>query len=66
VIVGSASYISDDPHPPLHEIYRNNESVSPNPRNPVNTLNFIKKLPLLVLSSDMQTSDIILTNLDHI
>ena len=35
VIVGSASYISDDPHPPLHEIYRNNESVSPNPRNPL-------------------------------
>ena len=35
VIVGSASYQSDDPHPPLHEIYRNNESVSPNPRNPL-------------------------------
>ena len=35
MIVGSASYISDDPHPPLHEIYRNNESVSPNPRNPL-------------------------------
>ncbi len=35
VIVGSASYIAEDPHPPLHEIYRNNESVSPNPRNPL-------------------------------
>merc|ERR1719204_2116513 len=35
VIVGSACYLSDDPHPPMHVIYSNNESVSPNPRNPL-------------------------------
>lgn len=35
VIVGSACYLSDEPHPPMHEIYRNNESVAPNPRNPL-------------------------------
>jgi len=35
VIVGSACYLPDEPHPPMHEIYRNNESVAPNPRNPL-------------------------------
>ena len=35
VIVGSANYLPDDPHPALHVIYENNESVSPNPRNPL-------------------------------
>ena len=35
VIVGSACYLTDDPHPPMHVIYSNNESVSPNPRNPL-------------------------------
>lgn len=35
VIVGSANYLPDDPHPPMHVIYQNNESVSPNPRNPL-------------------------------
>ncbi|CAG7824100.1 unnamed protein product [Allacma fusca] len=37
IIVGSTSYIQDDPssHPPFHEIYRNNESVDPNPRSPL-------------------------------
>ncbi|XP_055937757.1 DET1 homolog [Argiope bruennichi] len=33
IIVGSAAYISDDNMPPFFEIYRNNESVSPNPRS---------------------------------
>ena len=35
VIVGSACYLSDDPHPRMHHIYRNNESVSPNPKHPL-------------------------------
>ena len=35
VIVGSACYLPDEPHPPMQEIYRNNESVAPNPRNPL-------------------------------
>jgi len=35
VIVGSAAFVPDDPHPQLYEMYRNNESVSPNPRNPL-------------------------------
>lgn len=35
VIVGSAAYVPDDPHPPFFDIYRNNESVSPNPRSPL-------------------------------
>ena len=35
VIVGSACYLSDDPHPRMHQIYRNNESVSPNPKHPL-------------------------------
>ena len=35
VILGSACYLPDEPHPPMHEIYRNNESVAPNPRNPL-------------------------------
>ncbi|GFY38034.1 DET1 homolog [Trichonephila inaurata madagascariensis] len=33
IIVGSAAYINDDNMPPFFEIYRNNESVSPNPRS---------------------------------
>ena len=33
--MGSACYLPDEPHPPMHEIYRNNESVAPNPRNPL-------------------------------
>ncbi len=32
VIVGSASYIPEDLHPPMHQLHRNNESVAPNPR----------------------------------
>lgn len=32
VIVGSASYVPEDPHPNFFDVYRNNESVSPNPR----------------------------------
>ncbi len=35
VIVGSASYIPDDLHPTMHELKQNNESVTPNPRNPL-------------------------------
>ena len=35
VIVGSASYISDDSQPLFYDIYRNNESVSPNTRSPL-------------------------------
>ena len=35
VILGSACFLPDEPHPPMHEIYRNNESVAPNPRNPL-------------------------------
>lgn len=35
VIVGSACYLPDDPHPRMHNIYRNNESVSPNPKHPL-------------------------------
>ena len=35
VIVGSACYLNDDPHPPMHVTYSNNEAVSPNPRNPL-------------------------------
>jgi de-etiolated-1 len=35
VIVGSAVFIPEEPHQPLYETYRNNESVSPNPRNPL-------------------------------
>ncbi|XP_048584227.1 DET1 homolog isoform X2 [Nematostella vectensis] len=35
VIVGSASYVPEDPHPFFFDIYRNNESVSPNPRSPL-------------------------------
>ncbi|KFM73412.1 DET1-like protein, partial [Stegodyphus mimosarum] len=33
IIVGSAAYISEETFPPFFEIYRNNESVSPNPRS---------------------------------
>lgn len=35
VIVGSASYVPEDPHPYFYDVYRNNESVSPNPRSPL-------------------------------
>ena len=35
VIVGSAVYIPDEPHPYFFDIYRNNESVSPNARSPL-------------------------------
>ena len=35
VIVGSAVYLADDDHPPMHHLHRNNESVAPNPRNPL-------------------------------
>jgi de-etiolated-1 len=35
VIVGSASYIPEDHHPPMHQLHKNNESVAPNPRNPL-------------------------------
>ncbi|ELU14951.1 hypothetical protein CAPTEDRAFT_208808 [Capitella teleta] len=33
VIVGSAAYVPDDPHPYFFDVYRNNESVSPNARS---------------------------------
>ncbi|XP_013406037.1 DET1 homolog [Lingula anatina] len=35
VVVGSAAYIPEEPHPYFFDIYRNNESVSPNPRSPL-------------------------------
>ena len=37
VIVGSAVFVSEDQHlsPRFHEIYRNNESLAPNPRSPL-------------------------------
>ncbi|XP_076337867.1 de-etiolated protein 1 abo isoform X1 [Tachypleus tridentatus] len=35
VIVGSAAYIPDEPYPLFFDIYRNSESVSPNPRSPL-------------------------------
>ena len=35
VIVGSAVEVPDDPHPLFFDIYKNNESVSPNPRFPL-------------------------------
>lgn len=35
VIIGSASYVPEEPHPLFYNIYRNNESVSPNPRSPL-------------------------------
>nr|CAG4651641.1 EOG090X028J [Triops cancriformis] len=31
VIIGSASYLPEDPHPAFFDVYRNNESVSPHP-----------------------------------
>ncbi|KAK7891959.1 hypothetical protein WMY93_023922 [Mugilogobius chulae] len=35
VIVGSAVYVPEDPPPYFFEVYRNNESVTPNPRSPL-------------------------------
>uniref|UniRef100_A0A8C2UDL1 DET1 partner of COP1 E3 ubiquitin ligase n=3 Tax=Sauria TaxID=32561 RepID=A0A8C2UDL1_COTJA len=35
VIVGSAAYLPEEPHPPFFEVYRNSESVTPNPRSPL-------------------------------
>ena len=35
VIVGSAVYIPEEPHPFFFDLYRNNESVSPNARSPL-------------------------------
>lgn len=35
VIVGSAAYLPEEPHPHFFEVYRNNESVTPNPRVPL-------------------------------
>lgn len=35
VVVGSACYIPSEPHPFFFDVYRNNESVSPNPRSPL-------------------------------
>jgi len=35
VIVGSAAVVPEEPHAAMYAIYRNNESVSPNPRNPL-------------------------------
>ncbi|XP_047004950.1 DET1 homolog [Schistocerca americana] len=35
VIVGSAAFIPDDLRPHFYEIYTNNESVTPNPRSPL-------------------------------
>jgi hypothetical protein len=33
VLVGSAAFVPEDPHPPFFSVYQNNESVTPNPRN---------------------------------
>ncbi|KAG8232325.1 hypothetical protein J437_LFUL009424 [Ladona fulva] len=35
VIVGSASYIPEELRPNFHDVYSNNESVTPNPRSPL-------------------------------
>ncbi|XP_002730892.1 DET1 homolog, partial [Saccoglossus kowalevskii] len=35
VIVGSAAYVPEEPYPYFFDVYRNNESVSPNPRSPL-------------------------------
>ncbi|XP_046400522.1 DET1 homolog [Ischnura elegans] len=35
VIVGSAAYIPEDLRPNFYEVYSNNESVTPNPRSPL-------------------------------
>lgn len=35
VIVGSAAYTPEDPQPSFYEVFQNNESVSPNPRHPL-------------------------------
>nr|SVE84129.1 EOG090X028J [Daphnia pulex] len=35
VIVGSASYVPEEPQPNFFDIFRNNESVSPHPRSPL-------------------------------
>ncbi len=35
VIVGSAVYVPEDPHPYFYDVYRNNESVSPTSRSPL-------------------------------
>ena len=35
VIVGSACYVPEDPQPNFFDIFRNNESVSPHPRSPL-------------------------------
>ncbi|KAK8756532.1 hypothetical protein V5799_000767 [Amblyomma americanum] len=35
VIVGSAMYVPEEPHPFFWDMHRNNESVSPNPRSPL-------------------------------
>ena len=35
VIVGSACYVPEDPTPNFSDIFRNNESVSPHPRSPL-------------------------------
>ncbi len=33
VLVASAAFVPEDPHPPFFSVYQNNESVTPNPRN---------------------------------
>ena len=35
VIVGSAQYVPEDPHPPFFETHRNNEAVNATPRSPI-------------------------------
>ncbi|CAH1796500.1 unnamed protein product [Owenia fusiformis] len=35
VIVGSAAYVPENPYPQFFQMYKNNESVSPNPRSPL-------------------------------
>ena len=35
VIVGSAQYVPEDPHPLFFDTHRNNESLDPNPRSPL-------------------------------
>jgi len=36
VIIGSAAYVPEEQHaaPRFHDVYRNNESICPNPRSP--------------------------------
>ncbi|BET02493.1 De-etiolated protein 1 Det1 [Nesidiocoris tenuis] len=35
ILVGSAAYLADDVRPTFYQVYTNNESVTPNPRSPL-------------------------------